>query len=397
MPPTKRTLLLALAAGTATVLLAASIVTSLIASPPRHRAGAPQPRGIRLAVGSLVDRPVPDIALTDERGRRVSLASFRGRYLILAPSMTLCHEVCPMTAAVLGEIQAAVRRDGLARRVAVAEATVDPWRDSPARLRAYRRLIGARFETLTGSPAQIRRLWRFFGVYYGRVPQDDPPDRDWLTHRVETFDVQHTDALLIVDPGGRWRVAVLGMPSTGGTLPAKLRRLLNDQGRRNLRHPDQPWTAKQALDDLFALRGDSASPRAGALRRGRRAALRARLAAVRGRPVVVNEWASWCLPCRTEFPLLQRAAARLRGRVAFVGIDVNDNAAQARAFLARHPVGYPSYADPTGRLARSFGSTAGIPTTLYLDAHGRKVHVHVGYYATQRALDADLGRYAPIP
>ena len=77
-----------------------------------------------------------------------------------------------MTTGVLEQIESTIQRDRLAGQVAVAQATVDPWRDSRARVRAYRRMTGLHFDTLTGRPAQIARLWRFFGVYYKRVPQD---------------------------------------------------------------------------------------------------------------------------------------------------------------------------------------------------------------------------------
>src|SRR5581483_215229 len=169
-------------------------------------------------LGTGLDRPLPDLPLIDARGHPTSLAAYRGRYLVLAPSLTLCHEVCPMTTAALATLQRSLRRDGLGSDTAVAEVTVDPWRDTPARLRAYRRLAGVNFDLLTGTPAEIRRLWKFFGVFYKRVPQGKPPDVDWLTHRAETFDVQHTDGVFIVDPAGHWRIGDLGMPYVGGKL-----------------------------------------------------------------------------------------------------------------------------------------------------------------------------------
>ena len=235
----------------ATVLLVIDVVvTQLPASPraPAVQSGAIAPS--QLAVGTAVDEKAPDVTLRDDGGRPTPLASFRGRYLVLAPAMTLCHEVCPMTTAALGQLQAAVRREGLARDVAVAEVSVDPWRDTPARLRAYRRLTGTGIDLLTGAPDQLRRLWRFLGVYYKRVPQGHPPDVDWLTGRPERFDVQHSDGLFIVDPAGHWRMGTVGMPSVGGRIAPPLRRLLNDQGRSNLRRPRAPWTPEQALADL---------------------------------------------------------------------------------------------------------------------------------------------------
>ena len=422
---TKRRLVTALVCAGAALLIAASIASSLIGSSPPPTVATAPPTDVRLAVGSLVDRPVPRFALRDEHGRNVSLGDYRGRYLILSPSMTLCHEVCPMTTAVLEQIQSTIERDRLVGQVAVAQATVDPWRDSPARVRAYRRMTGLHFDTLTGTPAQIARMWRFFGVYYKRVPQDNPPDVDWLTHRPERFDVEHTDALLIVDPRGHWRVASVGMPATTAKLPATLSRLLNDQGRHNLRHPDQPWTAREAIADVLALRrhdgatdaqpATTQAPSVDAARAALRgsprplaelhaqsarlieagpSAFHARLTALRGRAVVVNEWASWCAPCRTEFPLLARASARFGRRIAFVGVDVNDNAAQARTFLAQHPVSYPSYADPDSAVASSLGPTQGLPTTVFLGPDGRRIHTRVGYYAAMAELDADIERYA---
>jgi cytochrome oxidase Cu insertion factor (SCO1/SenC/PrrC family)/thiol-disulfide isomerase/thioredoxin len=378
-----------------------------------------------LAVGQKLDKPAPAFKLVDERGRHLSLASFRGQYVILVPSLTLCHEVCPMTTAVLQRIQQTLERDGLMDEVALAEVTVDPWRDSPARLRAYRRLTGAKFRLLTGSPAQIRRFWQFFGVYYKRVPQDDPPDRDWWTGKPETFDVEHTDGFFLLDPRGHLRVLDLGMPSVAGRLAAALRRLLNEQGERNLHHPAQPWNSAQVLDDLFSLKqhDDTAgttprdthepSPRAaraelsssppvlaalhtesGALLSGGAAAFKARLRTLRGHPVVINEWASWCPPCRNEFPLFARASTRFGTEVAFLGLNVSDETGSAERFLHQHPVSYPSYRDPGSAIASSFGTAQALPITIYLTRNGDTAHIHIGYYVSQAALESDIERYA---
>ncbi len=395
----------ALLAGVGALLAIGSVISALLPS-----GGASVQSGTlgttRLAIGSLLDRPVPDLKLVDDRGHDITLASFRGRYLVLAPSMTLCHEVCPMTAAALDQIKARLDRDGLGGQVTVAEATVDPWRDTPARLRAYQREFGVDFMSLTGSRSEIERLWKFFGVYYRRVPQGSPPDLDWLTHRPERFDVEHTDGLFIIDPKGHWRVAVIGMPSVGGSLPGPLRRVLNDQGQANLRHPQAPWTPAQALDDLFALKAneDATAPapapvaqlhgRPGPLLGGGAAAFKARLARLRGRPLVVNEWASWCPPCRNEFPLFARAATAYRGKVAFLGLNVSDGGSSASAFLRSHPVPYASYSDKSGSIAASFGGAAALPTTIFIAPDGRRTYTHIGYYAAQAALDSDIERYS---
>jgi protein SCO1/2 len=196
-------------------LVAAAVASSVLpasqgtAHPPRSSGGA-------MPTGALVSGAVPDVRLADEAGRRVSMTDFRGRYLVLAPSMTVCQTTCRRTTAVLRDIDAALRRDiALHGRVAVATATVDPWRDSPGRLRAYRHRAGIRFTTLTGTRAQLRRLWRFFGVYYARAPPHTPPERDWMTGRPEKFRVEHTEALFIIDPRGRWRARLPGSDEVG--------------------------------------------------------------------------------------------------------------------------------------------------------------------------------------
>ena len=72
----------------------------------------------------------------------------------------------------------------------------------------------------------------------------------------------------------------------------------------------------------------------------------ARLTGLRGHPVVVNKWASWCGPCREEFPWFQDLSARLGKRVAFLGVDSNDSSAAARTFLGEFPVPYPELQRP---------------------------------------------------
>jgi protein SCO1/2 len=209
-----------------------------------------------LAVGTALEpRSMPPLELIDEQGTRTALSAFRGKWVVLAPSMTLCHEVCPITTAAFTALTTRLRQAGLANRVAVVEVTVDPWRDTPARLRAYRRLVGANFTLLTGTQAEIRRFWKFFGVSYEREPEGNPPAIDWLTHKPETFDVSHTDGLFILDPAGRERMADEGTASVGGHLSPALSRLLDAEGRGNLAHPQLPWSPVQLFEDLRQLMG----------------------------------------------------------------------------------------------------------------------------------------------
>jgi thiol-disulfide isomerase/thioredoxin len=123
-------------------------------------------------------------------------------------------------------------------------------------------------------------------------------------------------------------------------------------------------------------------------------AFRARLRALRGNPIVVNKWASWCPPCRDEFPVFQRVSVALGREVAFLGVDSDDNDDDARAFLGRYPVSYPSYRDPEERVARVFKGHLAFPTTAFYDARGKLAFVHQGPYDSDAALRRDIEEYA---
>jgi len=130
------------------------------------------------------------------------------------------------------------------------------------------------------------------------------------------------------------------------------------------------------------------------LLQGEKAAFNQRWDGLRGHPVVVNGWASWCAPCRGEFPYFQKVGVQYGKRVAFMGLDVTDNAGDAKRFLGQFPVPYPSYADPRGTTMQSLAATAGLPNTVFYDAKGRRTFVHQGGYTSEAALAADVKRYA---
>jgi cytochrome c biogenesis protein CcmG/thiol:disulfide interchange protein DsbE len=100
-------------------------------------------------------------------------------------------------------------------------------------------------------------------------------------------------------------------------------------------------------------------------------------AELRGHPVVVNFWASWCVPCKKEAPLLAASARTHRGRVVFVGIDVQDFKSDARRFLKRYDTPYVSVRDGDGSTYGDYGLT-GVPETYWLDADGRIVAHYAG-------------------
>jgi cytochrome c biogenesis protein CcmG/thiol:disulfide interchange protein DsbE len=113
------------------------------------------------------------------------------------------------------------------------------------------------------------------------------------------------------------------------------------------------------------------------------------LAALRGRPVVVNFWATWCEPCVREFPLLRQAAAAHRAdRLAVVGVLTNDRPAAARAFVRRQDATWPIALDPTATTAGRWGAV-GLPHTYFVRPDGTLASHQLGEL-TQPALTRQL-------
>ena len=410
------------AAGILAVTLAVLVAVS---NKKSDGSSAATPVPAPFAVGTELPRPrhLPSFQLVDSAGKPYQLNDTHGKWIVLAPSMTLCREVCPMTTGALEELKSTLAKDGIGNDVDVVETTVDPWRDSPARLRAYKREFGADFTMLTGSTHEIRKFWNWFHVQFYRVPEGKPADIDWWTHKPETFDINHTDAVFVIDPAGQERVVSDGMPELQGTLPKRLRSLLDSEGVTNLKHPETPWTADQVADDVLNMMGRAVPPSQvakvvppsvsdarselrgspAALKRlhaqagqllGSTSALSARLHTLHGYPIVLNVWASWCPACREEFPFFATAAARYGRQVAFLGVDNNDpEASDARSFLASHPVSYPSYTSTSASLA-PLAAIEGMPTTIFINQAGKVVFVHLDQYQSLSALENDIGQYS---
>jgi thiol-disulfide isomerase/thioredoxin len=118
------------------------------------------------------------------------------------------------------------------------------------------------------------------------------------------------------------------------------------------------------------------------------------LRGLRGHPVVVNKWASWCGPCRFEFPFFQKQVKKRGTVIAFLGVDSEDAREEAREFLREFPVPYPSFFDPQGDIAEDLGSEQNFPTTTFYDRAGELVYTKPGGYASEAALEDDIREYA---
>ncbi len=162
-----------------------------------------------------------------------------------------------------------------------------------------------------------------------------------------------------------------------------------------IRAPARAIPSPAATDYDKAL-ADAPPPLAGALRAGERDpsrrpdAYEERIEELRGHPVVVNKWASWCGPCRAEFPFFQTLAEKRGEEIAFLGIDAQDSDDAAATFLEELPVPYPSYSDPDLEISKSLGAEREFPATIFYDADGEIAYVHRGGYQDEADLAADI-------
>jgi cytochrome c biogenesis protein CcmG/thiol:disulfide interchange protein DsbE len=116
------------------------------------------------------------------------------------------------------------------------------------------------------------------------------------------------------------------------------------------------------------------------------------LASLRGKAVVLNFWASWCAPCREETPLLQEGWQRWQDKgVVFVGVNVKDFRGDARSFMRRFGVSYPTVYDGKGSTVGRYGVT-GFPETYFVNARGRVVYRISGEVRGAKELDVGVER-----
>jgi len=107
----------------------------------------------------------------------------------------------------------------------------------------------------------------------------------------------------------------------------------------------------------------------------------------RGRPVVLNFWAAWCVPCRKEMPAFEAVHERVGNRVAFLGMNNQDSRGDALRLLRTTKVSYPSGYDPAGRVAKAY-SLRGMPTTVFISAQGRILATRTGQVSERQLADS---------
>jgi protein SCO1/2 len=211
--------------------------------------------------GTYMSIPIPanilNTPLYDTNGNTITLNTFKGKWVVISDFLTTCQEVCPMTSANMQQIAHAINNAKLGAKAKVLEVSVDSWRDTASRLKAYQALFNDNSWTIAGgTQTNITNFLAFFGVSAQKVPYTAADLKglpvDWQTGKQNTFDINHTDLIMLISPNQKWSWLDLGTPDIGkGTLPLALNKFLDADGKENLVKPEQPtWTTAAVYSAL---------------------------------------------------------------------------------------------------------------------------------------------------
>jgi cytochrome oxidase Cu insertion factor (SCO1/SenC/PrrC family) len=324
---------------------------------------------VNLGLGELAGKfvPMPAFSLTDQQGRPFTLDSLAGKDVVIAAFHTTCHETCPLYTALFLQLAKQKRSS-----VELVEVTTDPVTDTPSVLAAYARQALATWTFATGASDQVAAFWKPFGV------------------ELATGD-SHASTLALLDRHGYVRLVYRGVPNVGHDIPPSLASTLSAKGLAELASGGDGWGAPDVLQALSTIgRGEPSPAAAGGaapdftLRSTDGTAVR--LADLRGKPLAINFWGTYCPPCRAELPMLHSAVPR--AGVRLVLINEAETGDQVRAFLQRVGVDQPSLLDPDLAVGRAYGLSA-LPMTIFIRSDGTIDRRQVGQL-DDRVLAAEL-------
>jgi cytochrome oxidase Cu insertion factor (SCO1/SenC/PrrC family) len=294
-------------------------------------------------VGTNLDStPAPSFRLQDQFGKWVSLTGLRGRPVILTFMGATCTTLCPVVAESIRRTLAELGPQQKAP--AVVAISTDPEHDTPAAVARFSRdhRLLHRWHYLVAGRATLIPIWRSYHLYV--APKNAP----------RQLADAHTSATYLIDAAGRERVLMTGSPDVIG-LDRDVRILL---GLSSVSVAQVAIPAPQAGHPAPALSLPG-------LRGGR-----VSLKLLRGKVVVLNFWATWCPPCKSEMPLLQRWYRSVNGKgVVVLGVDQQEGRRDVASFVQHVHVTYPIALDTDGVASAQF-NVAGLPTTLVIDRHG---------------------------
>lgn len=312
----------------------------------------------------------PRFELTDQAGRPMSLAQFRSKSVVLSFNDDRCTDLCTLLAQDIVVADHDLGR--LEGRVAFLGVNVNPFYPEARYVRAWSDEHGLgglpNWFFGTAPPASLERTWQRYGVYVGL----DKKDRT-VTHSTELF---------FISPAGR--VVAIGdfgdnaadTALFGHAMARMAVDLLPNGQHLHVAGPSVP--APSAVNATVGARAPTWT--LPLLNDPRRLLPSAKLA---GHYVVLNFWASTCTVCKQELPALEAAYKKLRGKVAFVGVDVSDTASAALGLAREAGLSYTLVSDSAGRLAGSY-RIPGLPFTVVVGPNGTVLVRHPGSFTTEQ-------------
>ncbi|HPE60598.1 MAG TPA: SCO family protein [Thiolinea sp.] len=288
-----------------------------------------------------------DFTLTDHLGRRFELGQQRGKVVVMFFGFTHCPVVCPDT---LGKMAYVLRElEQRADQVTTLFVTVDPERDTGEKLAQYLPFFSPRLLGLTGTVADIARVAEQYRVRFSRHPISATADNYTMDHTADIYVLNRDGQLDSIIPYGLPAAHVLRVveqvlaKGNGGAAPVL---------PLTVAEPDAEAKPVAVLTDL----------------QGRPQ----RLEQWRGKPLLINVWATWCPSCRRELPALNRAWQQLGEAVPMLALNVGEKGTAVSAFLEDYPIAFPVWLDEAGTSLKQWG-IRGMPTTLLLDADGQEI------------------------
>ena len=295
-----------------------------------------------------------NFTLTDHHNQPYSLQQQRGKVVVMFFGFTHCPAVCPDSLVKMAEV--VKQLDERADELSVVFISVDPERDTVDKLAQYVPFFSPQLLGLTGNKTQINNVTTAYRARYAlqkKTPQD------------KHYNVDHSADIYVLNRAGKVDTIVpYGMPASHvlqvveGVLAQPFETVsaakpITPTLREN-REASARYDNKLALYDL----------------KGQQHLL----ANYRGKPLLINFWASWCPPCRAELPALNRAWAVLQDQgVAMLAVNVGEEKRAVSAFLQDYPIDFPVLLDEKGVSMQSW-KIKGMPTTVILNPEGNIVH-----------------------
>ncbi|MHB1526040.1 MAG: redoxin domain-containing protein [Candidatus Dormibacteria bacterium] len=345
-----------------------------------------------LALASDQIRAVPGTGFINQLGQPVHLSQYRGQVVVLASFLTECQETCPLVAAALLQLRHLLQQHGLSNQVQIVEVTQDPGHDTPALLTKYQRHFSLPWQLLTGSTSAINGFWSQLGVPpVQALAWGGPAPLDLFTGRPEPYNLVHASVVEVINPQGYIVTVMQSWPALGtGSIPPTIYKYLDAQGRSQQKTGGSwtPQTLLQAITPLLQQeRQVTAFPGTTAATPGHLApdfTLLAsdggqhRLSQLRGHPVMLDFWASWCANCKADMSLVAKAASQYRSQgLRVVLIDEQESATTATRFLSSIGVHLPTLFDRHGTVAQGYG-LPGLPVAVFIDPSGRVAALVMG-------------------